>query len=102
MENLSYDLNIEENDLLLIIDMQNVYLPGQPWACPNIKHAIPYIKKKISEFPENQIIFTKYLPFHHPKGIWKDYNIRSEEHTSELQSRFDLVCRLLLAKKKTY
>src|SRR5699024_12742231 len=28
---------------------------------------------------------------------------RSEEHTSELQSRFDLVCRLLLEKKnKTY
>src|SRR5699024_11219203 len=25
--------------------------------------------------------------------------LRSEEHTSELQSRFDLVCRLLLAKK---
>src|SRR5699024_11310668 len=28
--------------------------------------------------------------------------IRSEEHTSELQSRFDLVCRLLLEKKKTH
>src|SRR5207249_8581402 len=27
---------------------------------------------------------------------------RSEEHTSELQSRFDLVCRLLLEKKKKY
>src|SRR5699024_8073463 len=27
---------------------------------------------------------------------------RSEEHTSELQSRFDLVCRLLLEKKKLY
>src|SRR5699024_12230788 len=26
---------------------------------------------------------------------------RSEEHTSELQSRFDLVCRLLLDKKNT-
>src|SRR5206468_12843522 len=26
--------------------------------------------------------------------------IRSEEHTSELQSRSDLVCRLLLEKKK--
>src|SRR5437868_8102379 len=26
-------------------------------------------------------------------------NKRSEEHTSELQSRFDLVCRLLLEKK---
>src|SRR5699024_12288174 len=27
---------------------------------------------------------------------------RSEEHTSELQSRFDLVCRLLLEKKNIY
>src|SRR6266536_6278323 len=27
-------------------------------------------------------------------------NSRSEEHTSELQSRVDLVCRLLLEKKK--
>src|SRR5207249_8678351 len=29
----------------------------------------------------------------------EDVNQRSEEHTSELQSRFDLVCRLLLEKK---
>src|SRR5699024_12691077 len=28
-----------------------------------------------------------------------DWHTRSEEHTSELQSRFDLVCRLLLEKK---
>src|SRR5699024_11278407 len=28
-----------------------------------------------------------------------DKHARSEEHTSELQSRFDLVCRLLLEKK---
>src|SRR5436190_2598114 len=28
--------------------------------------------------------------------------IRSEEHTSELQSHSDLVCRLLLEKKKKY
>src|SRR5207249_8516291 len=28
------------------------------------------------------------------------HECRSEEHTSELQSRFDLVCRLLLEKKK--
>src|SRR5699024_9256680 len=28
------------------------------------------------------------------------HRARSEEHTSELQSRFDLVCRLLLEKKK--
>src|SRR5689334_24545657 len=29
------------------------------------------------------------------------YILRSEEHTSELQSQFHLVCRLLLEKKKT-
>src|SRR2546429_3663739 len=28
--------------------------------------------------------------------------LRSEEHTSELQSRLHLVCRLLLEKKKTF
>src|SRR5437868_10369441 len=28
--------------------------------------------------------------------------VRSEEHTSELQSRFDLVCRLLLEKKNKH
>src|SRR5260221_1334547 len=34
-------------------------------------------------------------------GTWgKSRGIRSEEHTSELQSHSDLVCRLLLEKKK--
>src|SRR5699024_5930840 len=32
----------------------------------------------------------------------KGKTLRSEEHTSELQSRFDLVCRLLLEKKKYF
>src|SRR5216683_5711267 len=31
---------------------------------------------------------------------WPRAELRSEEHTSELQSRSDLVCRLLLEKKK--
>src|SRR2546421_7355835 len=38
------------------------------------------------------------------RPIWQcsgcKYQFRSEEHTSELQSRSDLVCRLLLEKKK--
>src|SRR5437868_13098694 len=33
-----------------------------------------------------------------PLGSVEDFSYRSEEHTSELQSRFDLVCRLLLEK----
>src|SRR5438105_11921311 len=34
-------------------------------------------------------------------GRRRPVRARSEEHTSELQSRVDLVCRLLLEKKKT-
>src|SRR5699024_12628703 len=34
------------------------------------------------------------------RNLVSDSPQRSEEHTSELQSRFDLVCRLLLEKKK--
>src|SRR5438309_5929355 len=34
-------------------------------------------------------------------AVAKEKKIRSEEHTSELQSQFHLVCRLLLEKKKT-
>src|SRR5690349_22853183 len=36
----------------------------------------------------------------HPVGDLAAADARSEEHTSELQSRRDLVCRLLLEKKK--
>src|SRR5207249_7593886 len=34
-----------------------------------------------------------------PISLCLRVGLRSEEHTSELQSRFDLVCRLLLEKK---
>src|SRR5207249_8615572 len=39
------------------------------------------------------LVFLPRLP------RWRADDVRSEEHTSELQSRFDLVCRLLLEKK---
>src|SRR5436309_5269902 len=35
-----------------------------------------------------------------PSYRWFQRDLRSEEHTSELQSRENLVCRLLLEKKK--
>src|SRR2546421_4538025 len=40
-----------------------------------------------------------FLVDHHPGTVART-PMRSEEHTSELQSRSDLVCRLLLEKKK--
>src|SRR5438094_7566402 len=36
------------------------------------------------------------------RGYRRDAIPRSEEHTSELQSPYDLVCRLLLEKKKNH
>src|SRR5699024_11771217 len=43
----------------------------------------------------NKFAINTYMP-----DLTLYLDIRSEEHTSELQSRFDLVCRLLLEKKK--
>src|SRR2546428_3905401 len=40
------------------------------------------------------------MPLGIREGGVRDVGRRSEEHTSELQSRSDLVCRLLLEKKK--
>src|SRR5690606_40716083 len=47
-----------------------------------------------STYEVNLILAIKSTPFHHHNNY-----IRSEEHTSELQSRENLVCRLLLEKK---
>src|SRR5689334_24187835 len=40
------------------------------------------------------------LPLHLRERRRERHRVRSEEHTSELQSQFHLVCRLLLEKKK--
>src|SRR5207249_7094939 len=44
--------------------------------------------------------FREAAPSGATRSMYVDSAGRSEEHTSELQSRFDLVCRLLLEKKK--
>src|SRR2546430_8382098 len=44
--------------------------------------------------PEGSIVDTRYW------HLLDDGRVRSEEHTSELQSQSNLVCRLLLEKKK--
>src|SRR5699024_11411462 len=45
------------------------------------------------------MVTDRYQVEHHHRDVAGLVD-RSEEHTSELQSRFDLVCRLLLEKKK--
>src|SRR2546428_4198936 len=46
-----------------------------------------------------RLLQAKTVVWNGPMGVFEH---RSEEHTSELQSRSDLVCRLLLEKKTKY
>src|SRR5574343_265954 len=55
----------------------------------------PYTTLFRSPMPREAPVTSTFLP---AKGLSQS---RSEEHTSELQSHHDLVCRLLLEKKKT-
>ena len=52
----------------------------------------------------SDLVFQAYGRSVHPElfQVYADLQVwqRSEEHTSELQSRRNLVCRLLLEKKK--
>src|SRR2546427_4967727 len=50
------------------------------------------------DFHETATVYL-IIKFHIKVFMW---NFRSEEHTSELQSQSNLVCRLLLEKKKNY
>src|SRR5690606_39920664 len=47
-------------------------------------------------------VACQWLKQHDHGSRWAGCHRRSEEHTSELQSRENLVCRLLLDKKKNF
>src|SRR5438034_5384744 len=55
-------------------------------------HAHRYLKTVADTHQPDQLLFLPECPY--------VVHTRSEEHTSELQSHSDLVCRLLLEKKK--
>src|SRR5260370_34570486 len=62
------------------------------------EHALPLLMTH--GWPGSVVEFQKVLePFTDP-GAHGGHEMRSEEHTSELQSHLNLVCRLLLEKKK--
>src|SRR5256884_2536100 len=55
----------------------------------------------IESFPsESSVSHHQQEPIFSRRGSARETFNRSEEHTSELQSRLHLVCRLLLEKKK--
>src|SRR3989449_7181722 len=71
--------------------------------CTSSRSSTAYLLRS-SESPERLTRRKLWLsalldPVTTPTGLFAS---RSEEHTSELQSRLHLVCRLLLEKKKTF
>src|SRR2546429_4549552 len=73
------------------------------WKAPSRANSVKFAdvaeRAGISFLHDNAASAQKYLIETMGAGCgWIDY--RSEEHTSELQSRLHLVCRLLLEKKK--
>src|SRR2546422_6003852 len=67
---------------------------SQTGAVGDVVMSLPALRTQRAQFPNSKITLVA--------GPWATPILveRSEEHTSELQSRLHLVCRLLLEKKK--
>ncbi len=64
----------KSNDLLLVIDMQNVYLPENPWGCHRAVEAAGQIIRLIESGKPGNTVFTVFTPPREPRGVWKQYN----------------------------
>lgn len=75
---------MKENDLLLVIDMQNVYKKGGKWECLNTEGAALNINKIINS-GMNNVIFTRFIANEkNPCGVWKDYNKKYESVNNDV------------------
>lgn len=106
-ENITMKQN-NKNDLLLVIDMQNVYTAEQEWACEGIKEASAAILRLLKSGAPKQVIFTKYVASKHPEGVWKEYNevnaaVNADPWLNELIPEFaSLAGQFPLYSKSTY
>src|SRR5207249_7549336 len=75
------------------------YLRSAAGVLPNLTDYRTFIA--CDDGPEEKLHLYNIVVANARYDVIKMQLLRSEEHTSELQSRFDLVCRLLLEKKKT-
>lgn len=75
---------MKKKDLLLVIDMQNVYTKGQKWACLDTEGAAERINRIIDADVCEQVIFTRFLPSDEPIGVWRDYNEENAEVNADV------------------
>lgn len=74
---------VRKQDLLVVIDMQNVYLPGQEWACPSMAEVSGRICRLLDAEAVEQTAFTQFVPPSDPVGTWKQYNIENAQVNSD-------------------
>src|SRR5699024_12392710 len=103
------------NIIVLLIQCSNLH--HYPHSLPtrrssDLKDIASITFTSVSKNPMDTLVFSGYfngdederftasIMSHEENFEYHSAVNRSEEHTSELQSRFDLVCRLLLEKKK--
>ncbi len=61
-------------DLLLIVDFQNVYLPGYDWACASMPRAMENTRRLLDAANAPDFVMTKYVAPAAPFGRWAQYN----------------------------
>src|SRR2546430_10172388 len=83
-------LGVAGHDQIGLERIQDSFLVGLPWTDTS----------KLAMHLQSGALGPKALPRHERDGSGISCQLRSEEHTSELQSQSNLVCRLLLEKKK--
>src|SRR5260221_2379198 len=71
-------------------------LARQEWVMHNEHIPVPEYEQLVQQFNPTKFNADEWVELLHQLLV-----LRSEEHTSELQSHSDLVCRLLLEKKKS-
>lgn len=98
-------------DLLLVIDIQNVYFPEHPWACPTLPRTVDNVKKLLDSPACGQdfdVLFTQYLASQEPQGCWAQYNseyseINEDSHLSEIADTLKpYLTKWPLREKNTY
>ena len=83
---------MSEEDLILIIDMQNVYAKGQKWACQNFQRTVSNIQSIIKHIECTRtahemdasdkppaVLLTKFIAPENPAGTWKVYNQENQD-----------------------
>lgn len=105
---LTHRQGTTDTDLLLVVDMQNVYTKGQAWACRNMEDTVSAILRLLHSPSCPNVIFTRYLAPAEPEGTWKTYNeinasINADPHANAMMPEFKpFLCRYPLYTKSVY